>query len=160
MKILLLSFILSAMLFADQNHKVEPLDNNQTAISISQKSVDDILKEYNKTLVLISNTEQSIHEYHETLKTSITSLKETYVEVVPDLSKNANRIIVAVEDANTTIKSSMDVIEKNINDYYVIEIVAFISLLIAINNILEIVIKLKRFRFVRNWIKKFTKTND
>ena len=129
--------------------------NNQSAITISQQSVNDVLNEYNKTLILINNTRESISEYHNTLKDSIESFKQTYKEISPNISSKTQRVISSIEDINSTVKATMDVIEKNINKYYIIEIVALIALLISINNILEIFIKLRRLRFLRNWFKKF-----
>jgi hypothetical protein len=130
--------------------------DTKPAITISKQSVDDILKEYNKTLIVIEDTKKSIDQYHNTLKTSIDSLKKTYNEISPDISDKTQRVISSIEDINSTVKVSMDIINKNINDYYIIEIVAFIAFLISINNILEIIIKLRRFRFIRNWLKSLT----
>ena len=157
MKKLFLIICLTSVLFAINNETIKKStlqDGNQTAITISKDSVDEVLKKYDKTLILLENTEQSINNYHETLQSSIISIKETYSEVSPNISKNTERIISAVEDVNATVKSSMDNIEQKINDYYVIEIVALISFLISVNNILEIILKLKRFRFIRNWLRK------
>ena len=151
-KLLLIISCINLLFAVDNNTTIENV--KQPAIIISKQTVDDALKEYNKTLILLKDTEKSINEYHHTLKTSIDSLKQTYSEVSPDISKKTERIISSLEDMNSTVKTSMDDIHKNIDDYYIIEIVAFIAFLVSINNILEIILKLKRFKFIRNWLKK------
>lgn len=159
-KLILIISCISSLFATDNNTTISNNNittNNQQAITISKQSVDDVLKEYNKTLVLIKDTEKSINEYLHTLKTSIDSLKQTYTEVSPNISQKTERIVSSIEDMNTTVNSSINIIQKNIDNYYIIEIIAFIAFLISINNILEIIIKIRRFKFIRNWLKLLTK---
>jgi methyl-accepting chemotaxis protein len=146
--ILIFTLFISINLFAND------INSSQPAITISQKTVDDTLAEYNKTLVLLKQTQESLDRYHETIHTSVESIKATYKEVSPKIDANSERIVASLEDMNSTVNSSMKNIEDIIDDYYIIEIAAFITLLISINQFLEIALKLRRFRFVRNWIKR------
>ena len=130
---------------------------NKKAIIISQDTVNKTLEEYNKTLNILSDSQKSIEKYHVTLEASITSLKHTYKEISPKIEDKTNKIISSIEDMNSTVQNSMSNIEKNIDDYYVIEIVALIVFLISVNNILEIIIKLKKFKFIKKRIKKLKK---
>jgi predicted DNA-binding protein YlxM (UPF0122 family) len=127
---------------------------SQPAITISQKTVDDTLLEYNKTLTILKDTQISLDRYHNTLETSIESIKATYQEVSPKVDKNTQRIVSSIEDMNATVNDSMQNIENIIDKYYIIEIAAFITLLISINQFLEIALKLRRFRFIRNWLRR------
>lgn len=150
--ILLIIFCINLLFATDNNTTIK-----QPAITISQKTIDDTLKEYNKTLVLLKNTEKSISQYHDTLKTAIQSLQQKYNEVSPNIEKKVERIVTSLEDMNSTVKLSMDQIEKSIDDYYLIEIFALIAFLISVNNILDIITTLKKFKFIRKFMKKLFK---
>lgn len=148
----ILLIILFIPLFAvatDNNESIK-----QAAIIISQKTVDETLVEYNKTLTLLKETQESLDRYHETIQSSVESIRETYKEVSPKIDKQSERIVTSIEDMNSTVNNSMQNIEKIVDKYYIVEVAAFITLLVSINQFLEIGLKLRRFRFIRNWIRR------